>query len=655
LSVLGYSGHTLTAREGWRCLVFGILAGGWLAPPVKKEFKPKFALKKLDNYKKNPGGEFWENFPCNKNLDRPDIINAGRMIELATEVGSEDWDRLWKVCKDVKYGANIGCQGVARAPTMSGNAPNSFEFGPQVTDAVADWLHKNFAAGPFLEEEVPAAAKISGIMCREKPNGAVRIILNLSAPKGASVNDGIDKYEFPAKMSSTQQWLKVLEKAGKGCNIAKIDWSDPYKHLGVREEDRNLQWFSWLGRYFVEKCLIFGASSSVGLYDRLAKTVLDLVIRRAKFPKDMVCQHLDDVCAAAPATSDLLSRFDNEFMVVANEIGVKLAPRDDPEKSFGPSKKGTVFGVEYDTESWTWGIPREKMAKIACQIRILLDSDETRQDEIQSVVGRIINVRPLVLDGRFHMDHLMALVAVSERGADLVALTPGFKRQLHFWYVMLRACSGRAAIPAPEDRLPPWAVDCFTDAAGGTLEGAGRGVGVVVPATGGWWYMPWSKEVNNGSWVTGGKKMSRKMSALELVGPLLAVVGGAAELRGLAVRIWVDNSGSCNIWKRGYSNSCKISTTLVKAIAAVGAALGCRLDICKIDRCSNAGTEMADALSKADFRRFRAAGGATLNVEPGTVPLQLLSWAAGPVADDELASRLLRELALTHLVLGYNC
>ena len=91
------------------------------------------------------------------------------------------------------------------------------------------------------------------------------------------------------------------------------------------------------------------------------------------------------------------------------------------------------------------------MAKIGEQIRVMLEAREARQDEIQSVVGRIVNVRALVPDGRFHMHHLLSLVAVSELGRDLVELTGGFKRQLHFWYVMLRACSGKVSIPAPAE------------------------------------------------------------------------------------------------------------------------------------------------------------------------------------------------------------
>ena len=53
------------------------------------------------------------------------------------------------------------------------------------------------AFGPVKEEDLPLNAKVNGIMCKEKPNGSVRIILNLSLPEALSVNDGIDKDEFP--------------------------------------------------------------------------------------------------------------------------------------------------------------------------------------------------------------------------------------------------------------------------------------------------------------------------------------------------------------------------------------------------------------------------------------------------------------------------
>ena len=65
-----------------------------------------------------------------------------------------------------------------------------------------------------------------------------------------SVNDGIRAEEFPAVMSSTAAWLKVLNRAGKGCWISKTDWASAYKQIPVRREDTILQWFEWGGKFF---------------------------------------------------------------------------------------------------------------------------------------------------------------------------------------------------------------------------------------------------------------------------------------------------------------------------------------------------------------------------------------------------------------------
>ena len=628
--------------------------GGWLAEPERKSFKAKHNLPVLECYNHGAPEWYWEQFPQRRAVVGHSMVDREQLVRLAQEHGSENWDRLFRVCQDLQYGANIGCKGYPRTPTCSKNASSAFTFGEQVSDAIADWISKGFAAGPFEEHEVPAEAKVSGIMCREKPNGAVRIILNLSAPKGLSVNDGIDKYDYPASMSSTAKWLDVLEKVGKGAWICKVDWSDAYKHLHVRAEDLNLQWFSWLGKFFFELCLIFGASSSPGLYDRLAKTVLDLVIRIAQFPKDWVCQHLDDVAAACPRGSRLLEKFDRIYQEVAQQLGIRLAPRDDPDKAFAPSTHGIVFGVEYDTISWTWAIPREKLAKIADQIRKILSKDAERLDEIQSIVGRIVHVKPLIKDGRFHVNYLLELTTAATDPAELVQLGPGFKRQLYFWYVILCTCSGRASIPDPTAQLPCWALDCYTDAAGGSLDGPGRGLGAVIPALNWWVYMPWSRVVNNGSWLANGKKVSRKMAALELMGPLVALVTAATAVRGKQVRFWVDNSGACGIWRHGYSNSCKLASTVVTALATVAAGLGCRVDICKIARCSESFSILADALSKADFHKFKNCGGNQFAIEPAVVPLSMLKWCAKPFVDDNLGQRLLRDLAVTLPILGYN-
>jgi len=337
--------------------------------PAKKLFTPKWPLPPVTDYRGKQGPEFWRAFPSRSQLGGKSTIDPEKLVDLARRVGCPDWTRLEAVVANLRHGADIGCRGRFREQSFSDNAPSAFEYPAEITDAVADWITQGFVAGPFDPATRPSGVKVNGMMCRQKPNGSARIILNLSAPSGISVNDGIDTDDFPTTMSSTGRWIEVLNAAGLGCLMSKCDWAAAYKHIAVRPDDVQLQWFHWLGMDFVELMLVFGAKSSAGLFDQLAKTVLDLVIRVADFPANQVIQYLDDICGACPAGSNALFEFEAAFREVADAIGVKLAPTTDPDKAFSPCTKGVVLGVVYDTIDWTWSIPEEKLARLVQQIR----------------------------------------------------------------------------------------------------------------------------------------------------------------------------------------------------------------------------------------------------------------------------------------------
>ena len=165
-----------------------------------------------------------------------------------------------------------------------------------------------------------------------------------------------------------------------------------------------------------------------------------------------------------------------------------------------------------------------------------------------------------------------------------------------------------------------------------------------------------AKAINCGNRAADGKRLGKKLSALELLGPLVVVAAAPEICRGQPVRVWVDNAGSVRIWEKGYSSSCRLCTTVVKAAATVAAALRCRLEVVKIRRCSNLGAVMADALSQGDFRRFRAAAvGVQPTAVPATVPPAIGRWLARPVADNDLGQRILRDMAVAGTALmGYS-
>ena len=183
----------------------------------------------------------------------------------------------------------------------------------------------------------------------------------------------------------------------------------------------------------------------------------------------------------------------------------------------------------------------------------------------------------------------------------------------------------------------------------------GSGCGAVLEE---WWiYLPWSNTINGQETTRSGRRVGRKLSALELVAPLAILCGAPDKVRGRALRIMVDNAGSVAIWRKGYSTKCELSSTLVRAMFEVSASLECRVEVTKVTRCSDIGSEMADALSKAEFLRFRELTlkvGYPLNKNMGEVPKSLLDWIQHPTENLELGREILEEMSLKTKVLGYD-
>ena len=132
-------------------------------------------------------------------------------------------------------------------------------------------------------------------------------------------------------------------------------------------EDLKLHFIEFGGMLLCELILVFGAIFSTGIYDDLAKEVLGCAIFLSDMDEDLVQQHLDDETAG----DGLIFTFNEAYRYVWQLVGVRLAPRDDPDKSFAPNTEGLVLGVWYGTINWTWRIREDKLAGIVQQLSMI--------------------------------------------------------------------------------------------------------------------------------------------------------------------------------------------------------------------------------------------------------------------------------------------
>ena len=80
-------------------------------------------------------------------------------------------------------------------------------------------------------------------------------------------------------------------------------------------------------------------------------------------------------------------------------------------------------------------------------------------------------------------------------------------------------------------------------------------------------------------------------------GPSVTLEAGMGHLRGKMLKYWIDNSGLVYINKKGYSTSCSLCSTIVKATATLATTFGCRVEVAKIVCCSSPMAVMADFLT----------------------------------------------------------
>ena len=116
---------------------------------------------------------------------------------------------------------------------------------------------KNHGAilGPY--ETPPCQLHTSSFLSRERNEFERRVIVDLSWPKGSSVNDATisDQYlgvNFQLTLPTIDHVTRAVTKFGKNSYIAKIDISRALKHVPIDPKDINHLGLHWDG-YYIEK------------------------------------------------------------------------------------------------------------------------------------------------------------------------------------------------------------------------------------------------------------------------------------------------------------------------------------------------------------------------------------------------------------------
>ena len=268
-----------------------------------------------------------------------------------------------------------------------------------------------------------------------------RIIMDLSFPRGGSINDMIPKDEYLGQ----QVWLTfprvdelvgLVKVKGQGCKLFKKDLRRAYRQIRIDVGDAHLLGFTWRGQMFFDISLPMGLRSSALCCQRTTLAIQHIYKKRGY---DLVV-YLDDLGSAeTPQKAE-------DAYKCPGDVLSKSGFEEKVSKSCPPSTCMSFLGVWFDTESLTLEVTRDRLDEL---LRLLDQwSHRTRasRKELQSVIGKLNFVASVVRPGRVFISRLLNhLRGLPETGAH--DIPSDVHKDLMWWARFLPKYNGVSMMP----------------------------------------------------------------------------------------------------------------------------------------------------------------------------------------------------------------
>ena len=511
-------------------------------------------------------------------------------------LGHPDRCQVNYVLSGFRQGFRIGFQpNVKKLKSASSNCPSAFEHSNIIDEYLTTEIQAGRVLGPLPNPPL-SYLHVSrfGVIPKKNKINAWRLILDLSYPLGHSVNDGIDKNEFPVTYSKVDDAIALIVKYGKSALMGKVDIKNAYRIVPIHPDDHYLLGMKWRNRYFVDLALPFGLRSAPYIFNSLADLFHWIIVNNFLVPD--LLHYLDDYFTLGPPASPVCAQSLHAIQNAANDIGISLAP----EKIEGPSTCLTFLGIELDSDQMTARLPANKLSELLILIQSWVSKKHCKRKELESLVGKLSHACYVVPAGRTFLRRLINLLRDSKRYWKTIRVTRECQLDLEWWSDFLPSWDGVYFFDLPE-----WApladFELSSDASGK------KGFGVYY--NGAWFAKVWLEA-----------QQPLGMAYRELFPIVIACHIWGPSWSRKRIKFWCDNQSVVHILQSGTSKDEKIMH-LVRALYLITAKYNFRVCASHIPGKTN---RIADSLSRFNLQEFfRLAPNA--NPTPVEIPESLLA------------------------------
>ena len=179
------------------------------------------------------------------------------------------------------------------------------------------------------------------------------MIMHLSAPSESSINDGIDKEEFPLRYRTIDDAVQMVRRLGSKGELAKIDIKYAFRTIPVQVEDRDLLGIHWHNKFYVDRCLPFGLRSAPFIFNEYAEA-LEWILHHNYLIADII-HYLDDFLMAGRPGSRECEQALHRMLEVCQSLGFPIAFN----KVEGPSTLIIFLGIRLTPWQWNCASPEK--------------------------------------------------------------------------------------------------------------------------------------------------------------------------------------------------------------------------------------------------------------------------------------------------------